>query len=290
MNRKYYFISSHGSESGYVYFSPNSYYKANSFPYMGNVEIALFAICYGGKEGNAADVVAHHKGVEYGIGWPGLTYVLSSRTFTNRFWKLIIKDNLDIEEAISKSKKHTQRTYFYNFGIWGDNTIMDPRIYSENSNLNTRSSNNFIENILDKEMIFEDDNHFIHFKKYGDVYTNNFKIVDKNNIMIKDYNKLIHNKSEKYLLTNTNNLAYSIINNNFLNTYIMKKFPNNYLYELILEQNYLLTNTKGEFVKIKRMQIKINDNILDEIYYDETNMKIIEEEEMQNYFDYNKFL
>lgn len=70
----------------------------------------------------------------------------------------------------------------------------------------------------------------------------------------------------------------------------MKKFPNNNLYELILEQNYLLTNTKGEFVKIKRMQIKINDNILDEIFYDETNMKIIDEDEMQNYFDYSNFL
>lgn len=36
--------------------------------------------------------------------------------------------------------------------------------------------------------------------------------------------------------------------------------------------------------------IKINDNILDEIFYDETNMKIIDEDEMQNYFDYSNFL
>lgn len=288
MNRKYYFISSHGSEDGHVFFNKHSYSLANEFPFMGNVDIALFSICYGGKEGNAAEIVVNQKSASNGIGWPGLTYVKSSRTFTTRFWKLVIKDNQSVEKAIEKSLKHTQKTYFYNFGIWGDNTIMDPRLYSHNTTYNLKEAPHYTENIFNEEIMIDHNDEILYFKKYGDVYTNNYKVVKKsNNETLKEYDQNLLIKSKNHMREKRKNTLQNTFKKNILDEYVKNEYSGNYSYETTLEQNYLLNNTNGKLVEIKRIQVIINDSILDEIYIDQTNMKLIEEKDMLEYFNIN---
>ena len=108
INRRYFFISSHGSKHGDVYFSPNNSHKANEFPDMYNTKLALFSICYGGAKGNAAEYVVKYKGVSNAIGWEERISVLSAHFFATYFWKFLMEDEYqqNIEDVIRKTIEH----------------------------------------------------------------------------------------------------------------------------------------------------------------------------------------
>lgn len=108
INRRYFFISSHGSKYGDVFFSPYNSYTANEFPDMYNTKVALFSICYGGARSNAAEHVVKYKGVSNAIGWTQSITVSSARLFTTNFWKFLMEDEYEqsIEDVIWKTINH----------------------------------------------------------------------------------------------------------------------------------------------------------------------------------------
>ena len=128
----------------------------------------------------------------------------------------------------------------------------------------------------------------LYFKKYGDVYTNNYKVVKKsNNETLKEYDQNLLIKSKNHMREKRKNTLQNTFKKNILDEYVKNEYSGNYSYETTLEQNYLLNNTNGKVVEIKRIQVIINDSILDEIYIDQTNMKLIEEKDMLEYFNIN---
>ncbi len=124
----YYMISSHGSENGYTWVSPTSYFYHNELPDMSNVKVAVWATCYGGKAGNIADVSVRNKNAEASIGWPGLSFVDTSRVFTNHFWPKILNGQ-SVESAYSQALSEAKNSWWYLLTILGGDSLADLRLY-----------------------------------------------------------------------------------------------------------------------------------------------------------------
>jgi len=300
MNRHYYFIASHGTEDGFVYFNPGEKKHPSAFPNMCYVDIAVFAICYGGKLGNAADIVTNSKAARYGLGWPGPIGDSTASTFTNHFWKLHINENVDVRTAVERAVTRTKIVHFFNFGNWGRDTIIDPKLYnreiglidlSQINNLNDINTKNKFKITSDYTEYKLDEDIDIYVRIIDGMITNDYVINDKNE------SKMYYSQEQIKALYHDNlHNSNSIIlkNRNMDNTQILlevKRITNDEYQEndlssdITLENEYLIK--KGNNYKhIKRLQVLYSGDYeyLKEIFWDTTNNKIVSSQEMQDYF------
>ncbi len=240
INRKYFFISSHGSYWGRVYFSPNTYYKAKHFPNMDNTEVALFSICYGGANKNAADYVVKYKGVKNAIGWKTTIGVNSARLFTTHFWRILMEDEYgqSIEEVVRKTLDYISP---YIYGELAER-ILNPILYRKGK----------------EPMNFSGEKNIKNYK-----YLNGHKIINNSHIFTNSivYN---YNESEHNLDVITNEIDKIVNNSKIFNTYdllfeesLLVRIENSY--HLIYKYN---CHFKGEAESILTYYLDVTANKL----------------------------
>ncbi len=144
MNRHYYYISSHGGKYGEILFSDNKdngILFPSSFPMMDNVQLAFFSICYGGKKGNAADIVVSEKGAQYAIGWEDTIRVDAATHFLYYFSKFYCENyERDIDKTIRQTIAYLRKKYYWESN--GYAKIYKPILYSKNSQITYYNSEN----------------------------------------------------------------------------------------------------------------------------------------------------
>ncbi len=255
-NNKYYFISSHGGEYGRITFNLNSKVYASSFPIMDKCEVAIFAICYGGKEGNAADYVVKNKSVKNSIGWPGLTYTDTSKTFTDTlFYCFKYGDN--IYEAANEALNKINSVYWYKnlFNTWGDDTIKNFKIYGLNES--ALQSNLKALNIdVNYKYKFEIDENFLKLMTDYSFNNQDYKILCINNVGTNFVAKKIGGKYyanfQDFDLNfiseheTTNQILYIFDGEEYHNIEILKKNNQNIFYDFV--ENKILN-----FESLKRL-------------------------------------
>jgi hypothetical protein len=286
-NNDFYFISSHGSTGGTAWLSGGDTYAAGNLPDMSSVQFAVFAICYGGAVGNLADLSVANHNVNAALGWPGLTYVLSSRTFTTKLWSEVANGKT-YQNAVDSAKSHTSWTYWFNLGIWGDNTIMDPKTYGNvtdtspsansqsaskmttNSNLNMGNVVTSNQNELDT---FLNNNQYVVYEDmYNLGYVRYVRTIDEmptNEYSVVNYNANSGTVCKSTITLNSHEqvLAKNIIKNVSNSTSVLKsKIAGN----IVLEQDFCIKTFSGVQV-VRRIQYKYVDSYgnetLDEMYF-----------------------
>lgn len=284
-NNEYYMISSHGYSMGNVTFSPTSIGNPSNFSDMSNTQLAVWAICHGGAEGNAADIAATEKNAANSLGWPGLTYPNTSKTFTDKLWDDVLS-GVSVTTAVTNAMNHTSSTYWYkNIGGWGDDTILNPHLYTPSRLIvfvNAKSSNTSLS--FDKMDSFKETtiDEFEQFKNNKEYIAN--KTFDNVTIFVQLINGLVSNNF--YIFDNNTGKVYkkiNIYNSSALDSSRKSeseiKLPGNA--KIILE-NEMMVCIKGTFIKVKRIQYKIsyeNNECLYEKYYNmETGAEIPERE------------
>lgn len=284
-NNDYYMISSHGSESGAVYIAPSRCFYGSSLPNMANVKLAVWAICYGGKSGNVAEYSMKHKSVQNSLGFPGLTYVNTSKTFTDKLWSEIANGK-SVSDSVNSALSHVKsNNWWKNIFGWGDDTIISPILYSKGEKATQINAShhvldfNLFENIevssiddlntfICNNEIFEStsfDNATIYLKKANGRITNDFYIFD--------------NSNQSVFKHSANVVSNAIINSsrNQVNSQKISLPPNA---EITLENSFVL-NINQKQRNIKRVQYIIHEenyDALEEKYYDvDTSEEILEE-------------
>lgn len=288
LNNPYYMLSSHGSSSGTAVLSPGQYLYGNDLPDMSNVKLAVWAICYGGKAGNIAQYCVERKNAQYSLGFPGLTNVGTSRTFTDKLWEEISLGT-SVSEAVDKAVEHTKTVHWFThmFG-WGDDTIVTPSLYSNSHMVNASARMESQINILStlSSLSISDEDSLLLFKKknrtmtyeFSDstvimklidgVPTNDYFVVGKSNGYI--YSHLRPQFQVKTIALKYNATRFLLKNNQ------RKTFQNDY---------YLIIN--GSRHRIRRIQY-VTDfqsyETLDEAYYDVDTNERFSFEEIQSSF------
>ena len=159
-NSEILFFSGHGSP-GSVYLKevPESdkiyQLKSNQLGSMKNTKLALWATCYSATAGDIPSIAntAHQNGARVSIGWTDVTYVRSSKVFSDKFFE-VLAQGYTVQEAMSVAL--TQFTLPYEnlqkHAIYGDvNTVLaSPTIKAktieENSKDFEKEFKDFIEN------------------------------------------------------------------------------------------------------------------------------------------------
>lgn len=177
LNNKYYMLSSHGSSSGAAMLSSGQYLYGSDLPNMSNSILSVWAICYGGKEGNIAEYAVKYKNAQNSLGFPGLTYVDTSKTFTNKLWEEI-SVGTSVSDAVNSALSHTKSTHWFThmFG-WGDDTIISPMLYSKTATANLLAenvSNEILPHLSSKSLSRTNFESLISFKNNNETHTFNF--------------------------------------------------------------------------------------------------------------------
>lgn len=131
LNSEILFFSGHGSPgSVYLKDSPNSsnLYRldSNQLGSLKNTKVALWATCYSASSGSQTSVAqtSYRKGASVSIGWTDLTYVRSSKVFTDKFFE-ILSQGYSVNESMAAAL--TQFTLPYEnlqkYAIFGDSSI-----------------------------------------------------------------------------------------------------------------------------------------------------------------------
>ncbi len=283
LNNKYYMLSSHGSSSGAALLSSGQYLYGSNLPDMSNSILSVWAICYGGKEGNIAEYAAKHRNAQKTLGFPGLTYVNTSKTFTDKLWEEITAGK-SVNEAIDSALSHTRSTHWFThiFG-WGDDTIISPKLYSNimTSNILVNNVNYNIKSyITSSSLSLTNFESLTSFQKNNNTKTFNF---DDATIIMKFKNEMPTNKY--FIIDKANNVMMhdTIINVNVQqkNKKICNKFELKPNQRIILQNEFCLV-MDGIERNIKRIQYATTNDefeFLDEIYIDtNTNEQFTEDQ------------
>lgn len=294
-NNLYYMLSSHGSSGGVAWLSPSDTIDKNDLSDMSNVTLAVWAICYGGKAGNIAESCAYDYDAWYSLGWPGLTYVDTSKTFTDKLWKEVALGRT-IPQSVSNALSHTKSTYWYkNIFGWGDDTIISPQLYNSSSKgtannvKNKWSDDDFylkeafssLDTVNEQYLFDFCNNHCIKNYSIGDfdffietidgLLSNNFFAIDKSsNTIYKHINKTSENIDET-------SITYQ--NSFFDKTILLNK-------KIIIDQEMALIFGGKKHV-VKRIQYADDSakyGQLFETYYDANTNQILSEEYVANLF------
>ncbi len=136
INNKYFTISSHGSagnDGGYTWTSPTDGFNVWNLPSdMSNVEVALWATCYGGSTGSFADVITTSRGAHYAIGWPGLSDVHTGNVFVNHFWSSVF-DDYSISDSFYIAKQAALDSIWYIISSLTGDSLADLLLYEHSS-------------------------------------------------------------------------------------------------------------------------------------------------------------
>lgn len=252
INHDYFMISSHGGKYGTVAWSPNDSTDSYSIKStnMANVKLAVWAICHGGKPGNAAN----SSNAQVSIGWPGLTYTDTSKVYTDKLWESI-SNGKSIEQSMKDADAAINAAFWYkNWFGWGDDTLKQTKIY-RNGNPSTYSRSNSLdlstftnlEEVKDKnEKMFEikNSNYFEELK------------FDNCNIYLKTINGkatnifFVEELKENKLLSSNEIIDEEKIQNNPSAVMVFEESPS---HKKILENDFILS-INGSSSNIKRIQ------------------------------------
>lgn len=284
-NNDYYMISSHGSKGGGVLLSPYSIFYGRDLPNMSNVKLAVWAICYGGKSGNVAEYSVLYKNVQNSLGFLGLTYDNTSKTFTDKLWSEIANGK-SVSDSVSSAINHVKSSYWWkNIFGWGDDTIVSPQLYSKSASIfKLNSAHNLLdfnlfdtlelssidelEEFVNKNEVIKStpfENATFYLKKIDDKITNEFYILNNSTQAV--FKHLANVDSESSMKIAVNPIE-------------SKKFslPSNS--EITLENSFVL-NLDQKQKNIKRVQYIThyeNYDSLEEKFYDADTYKEILEE------------
>lgn len=282
LNNKYYMLSSHGSSSGAALLSKGQYLLGYDLPNMSNSVLSVWAICYGGKEGNIAQYAVKYKNAQNALGFPGLTYVNTSKTFTDKLWEEISAGK-SVNEAVNSALSHTKSAHWFThmFG-WGDDTIVSPKLYSKIST-STLLLNDVGNKILPcfpslSALSITNFESLDSFQKNN--ATKTFKFDDAT-IVIEVKNGMPTNKY--YVIDKANNILMHDISNNFnykpKSSVLYPKFELKSNQRITLQNDFCLFMDGFEHT-IRRIQYVTTNSefeILDEVYIDiETNEQFTE--------------
>lgn len=289
LNNKYYMLSSHGSSSGAAILSSGQSLYGYDLPNMSNSILSVWAICYGGKEGNIAEYAVKYRNAQNALGFPGLTYVNTSKTFTDKLWKEI-SIGKSVSEAVDSALAHTRATHWFThlFG-WGDDTIVSPNLYTRASAsyLSADTEDNKILPYIGLSSSFIPENHdsLAYFQKSNATMSFNF---DDATIIIGLKNGMLTNKY--YVIDKTNNIK---MHDTSIDS--TKKSMRNVLcpkFELKSNQRITLQNDfclviDGYERTIRRIQYVTSNGefeTLDEIYFDINTKEQFTETQILNAF------
>lgn len=286
MNNRYYFMTAHGWFSSVTY-APNQSFGTADLPTMNNVELVVWAVCYGAAaEAGGRSMVEQSilNGAQNALGWPGETVVLTSRTFTNHLWEDIC-NGVSIPTAVANAREHTRDTYWYIdiINAWGDDTIISPVLATatakSESAIDFLEFNNASENTSDIILLPSDaylndtDNYarynstngkIIFARKINGILTNNITVIEK------------ANTRAGYVKTELNTGNFAFANKINLDTYRT---------EGVVVENFYYILVNGDYHIVRRTQI--NDGAkINETYYDITANRYLTENFIIDAFNY----
>lgn len=131
---KYFMLSSHGAENGKIRINPNETINADRLPSMEGCSLSVWAICYGGINGNAASYSVVN-GCENSLGWAEVIGVSSSRYFTDRLW-LYVLNGYSIDQSIRSTINNVYNLLLStnsqsNTTAAAEDSILYPILYSQ---------------------------------------------------------------------------------------------------------------------------------------------------------------
>lgn len=282
LNNKYYMLSSHGSSSGAALLSSGQYLYGSSLPNMSNSILSVWAICYGGKEGNIAQYAVKYRNAQNALGFPGLTYVNTSKTFTDKLWKEISVGK-SANDAVNSALSHTKSAHWFThmYG-WGDDTIVSPKLYSKtttSSLLINNGGNKILPYISSSALLsLTNSESLASFQKNNTTRTFNF---DDATIVMGLKNGMPTNKY--YVIDKANNIQMHDTSINFnykpKNSVLYPKFELKSNQKITLQNDFCLVIDGFEHT-IRRIQYVTTNGefeTLDEVYIDiETNEQFTE--------------
>lgn len=249
---------------------------------MSNSILSVWAICYGGKEGNIAQYAVKYRNAQNALGFPGLTYVNTSKTFTDKLWEEISLGK-SVNDAVNSALSHTKSTHWFThmFG-WGDDTIVSPKLYSK-----TATSSLLVNNVGNKilpyipssaSLSLTNSESLASFQKNNTTRTFNF---DDATIVMGLKNGMPTNKY--YVIDKANNIQMHDTSINFnckpKSSVLYPKFELKSNQRITLQNDFCLVIDGFEHT-IRRMQYVTTNGefeTLDEIYIDiETNEQFTE--------------
>ena len=277
MNNRFYFISAHGG-NGSVTYAPGHSFGTGSLPIMLDVELVVWAVCHGADAPSGGVSMVQKSisnGAQYALGWHGVTYVGTSRTFTTFLWENI-GNGQAIGTAVENAISSTRRHYWIKeiFG-WGDDPVLSPVLQSATKGLIVSASpsskviykgiplllsDSYLKDEKDYQQYIMSENKQIYLKKINGILTNEITVIEKD--AIGSYTKKVYNNS------------YDEVKNVDLSRYHNSS---------AIIENFFYLNIDGEYHLIQRTQVKDNDN-LTEIYYDITMNKYLTEEFVMSSF------
>lgn len=282
LNNKYYMLSSHGSSSGAALLSSGQYLYGSNLPDMSNSILSVWAICYGGKDGNIAQLAVKNKNAQNALGFPGLTYVNTSKTFTDKLWSEIVSGK-SISDSVNSALQHTKSTHWFThmFG-WGDDTIISPQLYSRvatNALLNN-NDDYLLPDISNLSLSLSDSKSLLSFQKNNDTKT--FEFNDAS-IIIKF--KGNNPTNEYFVVLNENKILHhkvNIINNSILEKEVIyPEFVLNSNQKITLQNDYdlVINGIERTIRRIQYVTTNVEFETLNEIYIDlNTNQRFTETE------------
>lgn len=287
MNNRFYFMTAHGN-AGSVTYAPGARFTTAALPTMTNVELVVWAVCHGADApagGTSMVEQSITNGADYALGWHGVTYVGTSRTFTTYLWKNI-GNGQSVVNAVSNAIDST-RSYYWIKQItgWGDDPILSPVLRSaptSSSGGTTRSIDTNIDYeeeieeivLMDEDLYLENTYNYqkyvasnqktVYIKRINGILTNTMTIIESTNAQ------------DEYTKIEINDIDTSTISSVDLTTYSSE--------DAIVESFFYIV-INNEYHLVQRTQIDCGDAI-EEIYFDITASELLTEDFVMNAFNY----
>ena len=286
INNRFYFMTAHG-DVGSVYYDPdNNFFFSFQLPTMTNVELVVWAVCHGADTPSWGNSMVHQSivnGAQNALGWHGVTYVATSRSFTTFLWENV-SNGQSIATAVANAVNSTRDKHWLKELVsWGDDPVLSPVLETATAKSgifvtefeslgNDTTVNELV--LLSSDAYLNDTNNYARYdssdgkivfaRKVNGILTNNITVIEKADT------RSGYVKSE----LNTGNFAFA----NKVNL-------DDYRTEGAVVENFLYILINGEYHIVRRTQT--NDGIaINETYYDITASRYLTEDFVMDAFNY----
>jgi len=282
-NKEVVMFSGHGN-AGFVSIANSSYAKtylySTELPYMGNTKLGVWAACYSSKDSSTRNSMALQSvtnGAVSSIGWPDVTWVGSSRTFTNYLFKQL-DDGKTV--AVASSYAASKLLFWFDpikdYEIFGDiNKTISSTVNNKQDLLSyipTFSTNLLTMLISENKLVQPDlvineiiDDSSIKFKSVSLNYYLNGEQVHRyyrmyNGYATNEYYDILENSRQ---IINTSSMKISALDIKLMNSKSLPNFNLDHSKKILDEKNkYNLTRLESY-----KLYIKIDGELLPVIVY-----------------------
>lgn len=285
MNNRFYFMTAHGG-TGSVTYAPNQSFRSTALPTMTNVELVVWAVCHGADTptwGNSMVDQSILNGAQNAIGWHGVTYVPTSRSFTTFLWENI-GNGQAVSAAVTNAVNSTRDKHWLKELIgWGDDPILSPVLAvapaktGDDATVFEVANAGGLENdivLISSDAYLNDTNNYARYdstdgkiifaRKVNGILTNNITVIEKADT------RAGYVKSE----LNTGNFAFA-----------NKIKLDDYRTEGAVVENFLYILISGEYHIVRRTQTN-DGTTINETYYDITADRYLTEDFVMDAFNY----